>query len=276
MLTATLLALAAAGLHAGWNFLIKTGEERGVAAWAQFTFGAVLGLPVLLVVGLPGWEALPYLAASGLVHVVYVVALVRSYGHGDFGVAYPLARGSGALLAAVGGVVLLGDHLTAWSWVAIGVVLVGITLLVGRSVTGPTIAWALATGVTIGIYTLIDADGARRTDGLPYGLTVIWATALCLAAYNAARGRVSLIRAAVRRSWRRFLVAGACTTAAYTLVLIAVRSAPVGYVATLRESSVVLAALLGWLVLKEPLGERRTAAAAVMTAGLILLVVSRT
>jgi len=275
MLTATLLALASAGLHAGWNFLVKTGEERGIAAWAQFAFGAVLGWPILLVVGLPGWEAVPYLVSSALVHVVYVIALVRSYGHGDFGVAYPLARGSGALLAAVGGVALLDDDLTAWSWVAIAVVLVGMVLLVGRAVSLPTIAWALTTGATIGVYTVIDADGARRTEGLPYGLSLITATAVSVSAYNLARGRLPLLRSAVRWSWRRFVVAGACTTAAYTLVLIAVRYAPVGYVATLRESSVVIAALLAWLVLKEPLGERRTTAATIMALGLVLLVVTR-
>lgn len=275
MLTATLLALASAGLHAGWNFLVKTGEERGLAAWGQFVFGAVLAWPLLLVVGLPGWEALPYLVGSGLVHVGYVVALVRSYHHGDFSVVYPIARGTGALLAAVGGVALLGDDLGAGSWVAIAVVVAGLVLLVPRPVHGPTVGWALATGMTIGVYTLFDAEGARETDGLSYGLTVMTATALTLTAYNLGRRRFGAFRRALPRLWRRWAVAGAATTAAYTLVLIAVRYAPVGYVATLRESSVLIAALLGWLVLKEPLGERRTAAAAVMTAGLVLLVISR-
>ena len=74
MLTATVLALASAGLHAGWNFLVKTGDERGLATWAQFLFGAVLAWPVLVLVGLPGWEALPYLAGSGVIHVVYTGA----------------------------------------------------------------------------------------------------------------------------------------------------------------------------------------------------------
>ncbi len=275
MLTATLLALAAAVLHAGWNFLIKTGEERGLAAWAQFLWGAVLAWPLLVVVGLPGWEALPYLAGSSLVHVVYLLALVRAYGHGDFSVVYPIARGSGALLAAIGGVLLLDDHLGAWSWVAIAVVVAGVLMLVGRDAHVPTVAWALFTGVTIGAYTVIDSGGARNTAGLPYGLTLMSATAVTLSVVNVSRGRLPALRVVMRRSWRRHAVAGACTTAAYTLVLVAVRYAPVGYVATLRESSVLIAALLGWLVLKEPLGERRTTAAAVMTAGLILLIATR-
>jgi len=275
VLTATVLALASAGLHAGWNFLVKTGEDRSLAGWGQFLFAAVLALPVLLVVGLPGWEATPYLVASGLVHVVYLVALVRAYGHGDFGLAYPMSRGSGALLAAIGGVVLLDDHLEAWSWVAIAVVVLGIVLLVGRDVTGPAVGWALVTGTTIGTYTLIDSAGSRATEGLPYGLSLMSAAAIGVTGWNVARGRLPALRASLPRSWKRWALGGACTATAYCLVLVAVRYAAVGYVATLRESSVLIAALLGWLVLKEPLGERRTAAAGVMTAGLVLLVVTR-
>jgi drug/metabolite transporter (DMT)-like permease len=276
MLTATLLALASAGLHATWNFLVKTGEDPGDQAWGQFVFGAVLAWPVLVVVGLPGTAAVPYLVASSAVHVVYVLALVRSYGHGDFSLAYPLARGSGALLAAIGGVVLLDDVLRGLSSVAIAVVILGIVVLVGRTVEGLTVGWALFTGLTIGTYTLIDSAGARRTDGVQYGLTLMTGAALMLTAMKLSRGRGASFGASFSRSWPRYLLAGACTTAAYTAVLAAVRLAPVGYVATLRESSIVIAALLGWLVLKEALGRRRLAATLVMTTGLALLIVSGT
>jgi uncharacterized membrane protein len=226
-------------------------------------------------VGLPGWEAVPYLAASGAVHVLYLLALIRSYGQGDFSLAYPLARGSGALAAAVGGVMLLDDHLTAGSWAAIGIVMAGIVVLVGRRVEGRSVEWALVTGATIGVYTLIDAAGARATDGVAYGLSVITASALCLTVVNLARGRGPAFMATLPEAGRRYVLAGACTAAAYTMVLAAVRLAPVGYVATLRESSVVLAALVGWLVLDEHLGRRRLMAAGVMTVGLALLVASR-
>jgi drug/metabolite transporter (DMT)-like permease len=275
VLTATVLALASAGLHAGWNFLVKTGEERGLVAWGQFAAAALLALPVLAVVGPPGVEAVPYLAASSLVHVVYLVALVRAYRIGDFSLAYPLARVSGALLAAFGGVLLLDDVLGDGSWVAIAIVLAGVLLLVGPETHLPTLAWAVLTGATIGTYTTIDAAGARRTDGLSYGLSLMVAAALAYSAYQLARGRGVPFRSSVRRSWRRYLVGGACAAAAYTLVLVAVRYAPVGYVATLRESSVVIAALLGWLVLHEPLGPRRTASTLVMAVGLALLIATR-
>ncbi len=275
MLTATLLALGSAFLHAGWNFLIKTGEERTLVGWGQFLFAGLISAPVLLAVGPPGVEALPYLVGSAAVHVVYLAALVRSYHHGDFSLAYPMARGTGAMTAAVGGVLLLDDHLGVGPWVAIGVVVVGILLLVGRTVKAPLVGWALLTGATIGTYTLIDSAGSRRTEGVPYGLSLIMSTALSVSLVNIARGLAHSLQSTLRVAWPRYALGGAATAAAYTMALVAVRYAPVGYVATLRESSILLAALLGWLVLKDPLGARRAAAASVMTAGLILLVATR-
>ena len=125
MVLATVLALVAAVLHAAWNLLIKTAEERDLAAWGQFVFGGVVLLPVLVVTGLPSVEAVPFLAASAVVHVFYVRALVAAYHHGDFSLAYPLARGGGALTAAVLGVIALGDGLGLDGWLALLVVTVG-------------------------------------------------------------------------------------------------------------------------------------------------------
>ena len=84
MTEATLLALGSAFLHAAWNLLIKTSDERFLAAWGQFLLGGLLFLPVLFVVGPPGIDVVPLLVASSCVHVVYIGALVRAYHHGDF------------------------------------------------------------------------------------------------------------------------------------------------------------------------------------------------
>ena len=150
MLEATLLALGSAVLHAGWNLLVKTSDERFLTAWGQFLVGAICFLPVLLFTGLPPGDAVPFLVASSLVHVVYVGALVRAYHHGDFSFAYPLARGGGALLAAIGGVAFLGDFLSLASWCSIAIVVVGLASLVRPSVGMLALGWALLTAGTIG------------------------------------------------------------------------------------------------------------------------------
>ena len=276
MLTATVLALVAAVLHASWNLLIKTSDDRELAAWGQFAAGGLLFLPVLVVAGFPDRAAWPYLAASGLIHVAYVEGLVRAYHHGDFSLAYPLSRGGGALTAAVGGAVLLDDALKAAAWAALCVVAVGLGSLVQRGASRASLGWAALTALVIGTYTLIGTAGARRTDnGFAYGVALTICAAVALSGVGLARGRGGALVATIRTSWSRYLLSGLCLTGAYSLVLVAVRFAPVGYVATLRESSVVLGAFAGWVLLGERLARRRLVSALVVTAGLVALVSTR-
>lgn len=301
VLAATLLALGSAFVHAAWNLLIKTSEDRALAAWGQFLAAAVLSSVGLLVVGGPGWQALPYLAVTGVVHVVYVEGLVAAYTHGDFSLSYPLARGGGAVLAALGSVAFLGDHLSTAAWIAIAIAAVGLLSLRGGRgvpaaddvVLGPleaegperrdsttswstesrALAYAGLTATCIATYTLVDSAGSRASaDGLAYGLGSVAAAGLCITASNLVRPARRARASGLRRGWRRALVGGLGTTIAYTMVLVAVREAPVGYVTMLRESSVVIGALLGWLVLREGLGARRLASSGVILAGLVLLV----
>ena len=275
MLAATFLALGSAALHAGWNLLIKTSDRMLLAAWGQYLVGGLLFVPVLFVIGAPDAKAVPFLVGSSAIHVIYVLALVRAYEHGDFSFAYPIARGGGALLAAFGGVLFLGDHLSGLAWLAIAVVVGGLASLVRPHVTRLALLWAGLTAATIGTYTTFDAAGARRSTGFSYGITLVFGAGVGLSVFLLATGRGAGIGAAVRADWLRYLVGGACATLAYCLVLAGVRLAPVGYVAALRESSVVLGAGAGWLFLHERLGRARLVSAAVVAAGLVLLIVWR-
>lgn len=276
MLTATALALVAAALHAVWNLLVKTSDDRDLASWGQFAFGGLIFLPVLLVAGVPDRDAWPYLLASGVVHVAYVHALVSAYHHGDFSLAYPLARGGGALVAALGGALLLDDTLAAAAWAALVVVAVGLASLVRPGAPRAEVGYALLTAVVIGAYTVIDTAGARRTDnGFAYGVALTIVAAVFLTLAGTLRGRLPELGRAIARGWPRFVVSGLCLTGAYSLVMVAVRFAPVGYVATLRESSVVLGAVAGWWLLDEALGGRRVVSSVVVTVGLVALVLFR-
>jgi drug/metabolite transporter (DMT)-like permease len=273
MVAATFLALGSAVLHATWNLLVKTSSDRLVAAWGLYLSGGILFLPVFLLIDRPGADALPFLAASSVVHVVYVVALTRAYQHGDFSFAYPLARGGGALFAAVGGVLFLADSLSGLAWLAIAIVVGGLASLVRPGVSRVALLWAGLTAATIGVYTTLDAAGARRSSGFGYGIAIVLGAGLVLSAAIVASGRAGRLGPAVEREWPRFLVGGVCSTLAYSMVLAGARLAPVGYVAALRESSVILGAGAGWLFLHERLGRARLASALVVTAGLVLLIV---
>ena len=232
---------------------------------------AMLALIAFIVTGgmaAAGWK---WAILSGLIHLPYIVFLALAYAHGDFSQVYPIARGGGAFLAAIGGVVLLGDDVTPWGITAIAIIAFGLVLLAGKP-RGPSVLLAGAVALTIGAYTLSDSKGARVTEKVSYGFATAMMTAVPATIYGIATGRLPALRAAVRVDWRRFIVAGAASLITYTLVLVAVRYAPVGYVAALRESSVVIAALVGWRYLGERDSKRRLVASVVVLIGLTLLV----
>jgi drug/metabolite transporter (DMT)-like permease len=275
VLLATCLALGSAVLHAGWNLSAKrAGGDRFVVFWTQFAAAGVLAAVLLIIQaavgGVPavgyGWAAL-----SGLVHLPYLWLLALAYTHGDFSVSYPLARGGGAALAAVLGVAMLGDHLGGGEIFAVTVIVAGLCLL-SWGASRRNVVLALAVALTIGTYTTIDAQGSRSSGSLTYVAATFVATACTTSVAGVATGRAAAFRVMVRHFWGRALVTGAAALVTYGMVLVAVRYAAVGYVAALRESSVVLGALAGWRLLREPDHGRRVAAASVVLAGLITLV----
>ena len=275
MLLATVFALAAAALHAGWNLRVKASDDRFVALWGQFVAAGAVCAAALLLTGLPERDSWPWLALSATIHVGYVVCLARAYGAGDFSLAYPLARGGGAMVAAIGGVAFLDDRLSAIGYLAILVITGGLVSFIRPSTSWESIRWALVVAVLIGCYTLADAVGARRTEGIAYVLGTFVATSITVSVWGLSTGHLANLRRSLARDWRGHMTSGLAAAAAYGLVLYAVRWAPVGYVTSLRESSVVLAALAGWKYLAEGFGRGRVASATVVATGLVLLVVAR-
>jgi drug/metabolite transporter (DMT)-like permease len=274
MLLATVYALTASVLHAGWNLFAKRSGDPFIALWGQFLIAGVAGALLLLVVGGVPAAAWTFAAISGAVHIAYVVALGWAYAHGDFSLAYPLARGGGALLAGIGGLILLGDDLHWLSIVAIVVVVTGMALLaVGSEWTE---VWAaLVVAGTIGAYTVSDSHAAREYDSHTYIFATQAACAVGVTSAGLAMRRGRDLAAFLTVAWRRTTVAAAMTIAAYGLVLLAVQRAPVGYVAALRESSVLIAVFVGSRYLGEGKAPVRFLAAALIVSGLVMLVVSR-
>jgi drug/metabolite transporter (DMT)-like permease len=177
------------------------------------------------------------------------------------------------VLAALGGVVLLDDDLGVVGAIAVLVVAAGMWLL-SVGATSSQLSTALAVGVTIGVYTVNDSR-AVRSFGVTYPFAAFVAIGIVMSIYVAATGRRRPFVATMRSGWRQATVTGAMAVLAYVLVMIAVRRAPVGYVAALRESSVVIAAFLGNRYLDEGAVHRRTLAAGIILAGLVLLVAAR-
>lgn len=275
MLLATLLSLGAAVLHAAWNLVAKRAEgDLYLVLWAQFFVAGVIAAPCLvvnhLVWGMPA-QGYMWAALSGAVHLPYVWLLARAYTIGDFSISYPIARGGGAALAAIGGVLFLSDHLRPAEIVGIAVVVLGLALL-AYGASGPGLAMALLVATTVAAYTLFDAKGARVTESVAYVFATFVGGAASNSIFALATGRRREMGAMLRVNWKRAVSTGAASLVTYGLVLVAVQHATVGYVTALRESSVVLAALAGWKLLGEGDHRRRLASAGVVFTGLLVLV----
>jgi len=276
MLTATVLALVAAVLHAAWNLSVKqTDGDRFLALWGQFFVAGWLGLIALFIGGGIPAEGYVWAAMSGLTQVPYCVLLARAYSEGDFSRAYPIARGGGALLAGLGGIVLLGDALTPLGVLGMVVVAVGLILLAGRGASAQVLV-AFGVAATIGVYSLVDAKGIRTVDTALYAGASFACVMAATTTYALATGRRRDMVAAARAHWRRFFAMGVASGVSYTLVQIAFTYAPVGYVTCLRESSVVIAAFVGARYLGEGHMARRVFAASVVLVGLLFLVLGQT
>jgi hypothetical protein len=150
----------------------------------------------------------------------------------------------------------------------------GIMLLAGHADNAHVRA-ALVVGSFIACYSLVDSHGSRANEGHVYALLIFTTTGFFATLHGLMAGRRQQMMAAMRTSWMNFAAAGAASALTYWMVMLAVRRAPVGYVTALRESSVVIVALVGTRYLGEEGIRRRVTAAVVVLAGLVVLVLGR-
>lgn len=275
----TLLVLVAAVLHACWNALVKSSRDPLVELAALNLAGGVVSLPLVPVLGLPGLAAAPFLAGNVLCHTAYYTLLLNSYSAGGLSLVYPIARGVAPLLVAAASAFFLGEPLGGRSLLGVVLIAVSIASLAfagGVSSFRPrAVALSLATGASIATYTLVDGSGARAaTSPLSYiaCLFVLDGFVLLPAVYLRRRG-IALAR--LRAHWKTGALSGVLSVAAYGIAVWAMTRAPIALVAALRESSVVVAALLGAILLREPFGRHRVLASLGVAAGIAVLRLSR-
>ena len=274
------IELIAALLHASWNFLIKSVEDKHLSMSAVVLGHTPFALAALLWAPLPGIASLPYLLGGAVLHVGYQLFLLSSYRIGDLSQVYPLARGSAPLIVAGISVTLMGSHLSWMELTAVTVIGTGIMslTLVRRSdglYNGRAALLALMTGGFIASYSLVDGLGARQA-GTALGFYG------CLSVVNAVifgaimRGvRPGVLKQVIDRNWRLALGGGGASFAAYAMVTWAFTVAPIPLVTALRETSIIFALLLGVFVLKERLDLMKVFATMCTMLGVGLLRIHR-
>lgn len=274
-LEVTLLILIAAALHAGWNALIKISGDR-IAVMAVVTLaGSVLSLFALPFVESPAPASWPLLALSILIHTGYHFFLPVAYDHGDLGQVYPIARGAAPILVTLGAFVFAGEHVSGFALIGIGCLAVGVMALTfdggkASAIKPKAVFFALATGICIAAYTVVDGLGARQAGSI-LGFAV-WRTIGdgILTFLIALIWKRREIIAVARNSALVGFAGGAMQIGAYWIIVYALAVAPMGMVSGLRETSVLFAALISTFILKEGFGVWRFVSATLVTFGLIV------
>ncbi len=278
-----LAVLCGALLHASWNALIKSGRDKQLDTALIHSLGFFVALPLLWHAGLPNAAAWPYIAASTVIHLGYYIALAGAYRHGDLGLTYPVMRGCAPLLVALGSVAFIGERLSVSAWIGVAVICAGVLVLglsrsalhaSGEAQRRKALRFAFSNAAIIALYTVIDGLGVRASgdasayvaalflfDGIPYLLLVLWQ-----------RGpqRSAALRYMAGR-WKIASVGTLASLGSYGIALWAMTRAPVAVVAALRETSVLFAAVIGTLLLREPFGWQRAIGTLVIVCGVMAL-----
>jgi drug/metabolite transporter (DMT)-like permease len=270
------LLLTAAALHAGWNLLLKRAPDRQLIVWWAVIVSALCFLPVLaLRPALPmiGWW---FALASAVVETAYFVSLTTAYRVADFSLVYPIARGAAPALLAVTAVLLLHEHLSVGGVAGLGAIVLGLWLVAGTggglgAHPARGVALALLVALCIATYSTIDGAAVRRVDTTTYTGAMFLLAAVVFTPVTMRWYGWRALRDALRTRTGLILVVGLLQAAAYLLVLYVYARAPVAYAGAIRESSIVLGALAGWLWLRESFGGRRVAGALVTCAGIALI-----
>ena len=268
------LVLLAAALHAIWNAVIKGTGDKTIAIGLVALGHMVLGLIGAAILPRPDIKVIAFILASTLIHWGYYYGLTTAYKFGDLSLIYPIARGISPVIVTFFAFFWIDERL---SWVEMsGVLLIssGILFLGLRSLSNEksitALVFALTTGMLIAAYSVTDGFGVRLTENPLSYIVWLFIAEGFVVFYIFGRFRLRLLKSSLSEILLGFF-AGVVSTVAYGLALYAKSLAPLGIVTALRETSVIIATLIGVLWFKEkPIGYR-IGAASIVFCGIIFL-----
>ena len=269
-----LAVLGAAFLHALWNSLIKVGTSR-LGAMVILSIGEVpIGLAVAALRPMPTWHVMPWVIGAGCAHFFYKFFLTSAYERGDLSRVYPIARGAAPLVVALVSGLILTDVITATEYVGVTVLGLGILMMAqGVFAHGENrrlLPFALGSAVATASYTLIDGQGARVAgDAVGFVAWLFVADGLCFSIGMLALKGPGILPRQIR-PWCTGAVASAASYGAYAISVWAMMVAPIALVAALRETSILFAVLIGWLVFGEKMTRGKGLAAMTIVLGVVV------
>jgi drug/metabolite transporter (DMT)-like permease len=272
--TASVLMLFSGLAHSIVNAIFKAGKDKMSGRALIDGFSALFVAPAAFLVPLPQ-NAWGWLMASFVVHVFYLITLIKAFEQSDMSVAYPIARGLAPTLAAIGAVTIFHEPISmvvagGIAMIATGVLFIGVSHTLNRS----ALLWASLNGACIAAYTVIDAQGVRAAPTA--GSYIVWTFMILGCGIGGIfafwRGKSFLISAATQ--WRPGLIAGGLSIVSYGIALLALRLGATPRLAALRETSILFGTAIAVIFLKERLTAPRCVGVAAIASGALLLVAS--
>ena len=266
--------LIAAVLHASWNAFIKNKGNGFAKMTILATIIGVIVAPFPFVVGVPPLETCMYLAVSIIAHTMYMHSLTRAYQNEDFSVAYPFARGLAPLLTVIILLFFFNRSISINELIGIGIIILGILILFNAQkfkFNFKILISLLYFPVSIVFYTLVDAMGVKTAESTQQ--FIVWLFLLIpipMLVYSLANQKELIVSTFVENKYS-LIVASIGSLTSYSLVLWAYTQAPIYYVASIRESSIIFASLIGLIFFKEKGLLRRLLASMVLFAGVVIL-----
>lgn len=266
--------LVAAFLHALWNALIKLGVNKQTSMLILSLWQGVIGICVGVSQGLPIAAAWPWLIASGIIHMFYQLFLAFAYEQGDLSRVYPIARGAAPLIVVIFSLLALPDPVALMEYAGIAVLGLGIVLLArGAFASGESrrlVPYALGSACATAGYSIVDGLGARVSGDpvLFVGWLLFMSAVFYCPAILAIKG-TSILRAPAK-AWGVGFFAALLSLLAYGIVVWAMTLAPIALVTALRETSILFAVLIGWLVFGEKMNAGKAVAAALIIFGVLM------
>lgn len=295
---AILLVVSSAFAHASWNLMVRRATRPAVTTALMAVTSAILVLPLavyLLIVDMPGLVGWGFIAATIALHIWYFATLGYAYNTGDLSIVYPVARGLGLAIIPILGVFVIGESMSWQAVVGAVSIVTGLAFITISDVDNATIkrtarswllllknwrvvkrfrqlirpAWLLAilTGVVIGIYSVVDAQGVKYVQPALYMFFLQLGGGLGMMAIQSRLETREAFIDEARRHWKILVIGGLLQFAAYTLVLTALTFSPVSYVGPLREISILVAVGYGAIVLKERVTVVRAGGALFIASG---------
>ena len=270
------LVIFAAILHAIWNGMVKSYKDKVISVSA-IVFGHVpIAILIMLFLPLPTLESVPYIILSAIIHQGYQYNLISAYKVGDLTKVYPIARGTGPIVATIISIIFLELLITKFQTLSIVLICFGIIILGVFSKSSiknnNAVIYSLATGFFIGLYSLVDGYGARISQS-PLNF-LGWSfilNAMIFPFVLKYMGYSNVFRRVLKEAKLIFWVGGTLSYIVYGIVVWSFTKAPIPLVGALRESSIVFSILIGFFFLKERVTFIKVASIVAIFAGVVFL-----